>query len=96
MVDSEFTRKILDIKALRRDFNEGMRAFQLRLDALGARWGIFAEDAFREDEKVKGVKTSLAIVSPFVEERALKDAEVVWGRDTRSQRTEVRILFSIL
>ncbi len=38
MVDSEFTRKILDIKALRRDFNEGMRAFQLRLDALGARW----------------------------------------------------------
>lgn len=48
MVDSEFKRKILEIKALRMDFNRGMRAFQLRLDALGARWGIFAEEAFRE------------------------------------------------
>ena len=53
MVDSEFTRKILEIKALRVDFNEGMRAFQLRLDALGARWGIFAEDAFREGENMR-------------------------------------------
>ena len=43
MADSEFKRKILEIKALRMDFNEGTRAFQLRLDALGARWGIFAE-----------------------------------------------------
>jgi len=42
-----------EIKALRMDFNEGMRAFQLRLDVLGARWGIFAEEAFREG--VKGV-----------------------------------------
>ena len=40
-----------EIKALRVDFNEGMRAFQLRLDALGARWGIFAEEAFREGMK---------------------------------------------
>jgi hypothetical protein len=38
-----------ELKALRTDFNEGMHAFQLRLDApLGARWGIFAEEAFRE------------------------------------------------
>ena len=28
------------------DFNEGMHAFQLRLDALGAHWGILAEEAF--------------------------------------------------
>jgi len=121
-----------------------MRAFQLRLDALGARWGIFAEDAFREGikglveryfggkvrkwvyedeeglvfghpasievdvlirdkehvlvevkssisrgdiatllrkgmlyERVKGMKPSLAIVSPFVEVRALEDAEAL-------------------
>jgi hypothetical protein len=37
-----------ELKALRMDFNTGMRAFQLRLEALGARWGIFAEQAFRE------------------------------------------------
>jgi hypothetical protein len=42
-----------EIKSLRIDFNAGMRAFQLRLDALGARWGIFAEEAFREG--VKGI-----------------------------------------
>ena len=36
------------------DFNKGMRAFQLRLDALlGACWGICAEEAFREG--VKGI-----------------------------------------
>ncbi|MEA2074200.1 MAG: DUF3782 domain-containing protein [Euryarchaeota archaeon] len=135
-----------ELKALRMDFNEGMRAFQLRLDALGARWGIFAEEAFREGvkgivesyfggevqkwvyedkegfvfghpasvevdlvirdkekehvvvevkssisrgdvttllrkgklyEHVKGVKPSLAIVSPFVEDNAMEDAEAL-------------------
>jgi hypothetical protein len=135
-----------EIKALRMDFNDGMRAFQLRLDALGARWGIFAEEAFREGvkgiveryfggevqkwvyedkegfvfghpasvevdlvirdkekehvvvevkssisrgdvttllrkgklyEHVKGVKPSLAIVSPFVEDNAMEDAEAL-------------------
>ena len=123
-----------------------MRAFQLRLDALGARWGIFTEEAFREGmkgivekyfggkvrkwvyedeegfvfghpasveldlvirdkgkkhvlvelkssmsrgdvatllrkgklyERVKGVKPSLVIVSPFVERRAVEDAETL-------------------
>jgi hypothetical protein len=133
-----------ELKALRLDFNEGMSAFQLRLDALGARWGILAEDAFREGikgivgryfggevrkwvyedeeglvfghpasievdllirdkehvlvevkssisrgdiatllrkgmlyERVTGIKPSLAIVSPFVEVRALEDAEAL-------------------
>ena len=135
-----------ELKALRIDFNEGMRAFQLRLDALGARWGIFAEEAFREGmkgiveryfggevqkwvyedkegfvfghpasvevdlvirdkekehvvvevkssisrgdvttllrkgklyERVKGMKPSLAIVSPFVEDNAMEDAEAL-------------------
>jgi hypothetical protein len=133
-----------ELKALRMDFNTGMRAFQLRLDALGARWGIFAEQAFREGvkgiveryfggdvrhwmhedetgfvfghpalvevdllirdkelvlvevkssisrgdlatllrkgklyEQVEGVKPSLAIVSPYVEEDAVADARVL-------------------
>jgi hypothetical protein len=43
-----------ELKALRMDFNTGMHAFQLRLDALGARWGIFAEHTFREGMKYCG------------------------------------------
>ena len=130
------------IKGLREDFNIGMSSFQRRLDALGSRWGLLAESAFREGmrgiveeyfkgkverwiyddkegfvfgypsivdvdlivkdgvhvlvevkssisrsdiavlvrkgklyERVRGIKPKLAVVSPYVDENAAKDAE---------------------
>ena len=56
------TAKLWDeVKALREDFNIGMENFAHYLQALGARWGIYAEDAFREGvrallEKYFGVR----------------------------------------
>ncbi len=130
------------IKDLREDFNVGMSSLQRRLDALGSRWELMAESAFREGmrgiveeyfkgkvekwvyddmdgfvfgypsvvdvdlvirdgehilveiksnvsrsdiaalvrkgklyERVKGIKPKLAVVSPYVDETALRDAE---------------------
>ncbi|RLI74189.1 hypothetical protein DRP04_14950 [Archaeoglobales archaeon] len=130
------------IKGLREDFNIGMSSFQRVLDALGSRWGLLAESAFREGmrgiveeyfkgkverwiyddkegfvfgypsivdvdlivkdgvhvlvevkssisrsdiavlvrkgklyERVRGIKPKLAVVSPYVDENAAKDAE---------------------
>ena len=56
------TAKLWDeVKALREDFNIGMENFAHYLQALGARWGLYAEDAFREGvrallEKYFGVR----------------------------------------
>ena len=48
----DFTRETTklwdELKALREDFNVGMGNFARYLQALGSRWGVFAEDAFRE------------------------------------------------
>jgi len=38
----------LELKKLREDFNRGFEALNRRLDALGARWGLLAEEAFKE------------------------------------------------
>ena len=37
-----------EIKALREDMNEGFGLLRRHIDALGARWGLLAEKAFRE------------------------------------------------
>jgi len=49
-----------ELRALREDFNKAYLEFSRMLDALGARWGIIAEGAFREGmkgvvEKILGV-----------------------------------------
>jgi len=49
-----------ELKALREDFNKAYLEFSRKLDALGARWGVIAEGAFREGmkgvvEKILGV-----------------------------------------
>ena len=49
-----------ELKALREDFNKAYLEFSRRLDALGARWGVVSEEAFREGmrgvvEKILGV-----------------------------------------
>jgi hypothetical protein len=76
MVDSEFTRKILDIKALRRDFNEGMHAcFSAQTGCVRSTLGNICGGCFqrrREYEKVKDVKPSLAIVSPLACHRFMR------------------------
>ena len=37
-----------DMNRLREDMNEGFKLLRRHIDALGARWGILAEEAFRE------------------------------------------------
>jgi len=37
-----------ELKSLREDFNRTFESFSRRLDALGARWGVIAEESFRE------------------------------------------------
>jgi len=37
-----------ELKRLREDFNRAFESFSRRLDALGARWGVIAEESFRE------------------------------------------------
>ncbi len=49
-----------ELRALREDFNRAYLEFSRKLDALGARWGVIAEEAFREGmrgvvEKILGV-----------------------------------------
>lgn len=49
-----------ELKTLREDFNKAYLEFSRRLDALGARWGVVSEEAFREGmrgmaEKILGV-----------------------------------------
>ncbi|MDP8003428.1 MAG: DUF3782 domain-containing protein [Caldisphaera sp.] len=49
-----------ELKQLRNDFNNTFASFNRRLEALGARWGIFSEQAFRNGmrgvvEKLLGV-----------------------------------------
>ena len=46
--DEEFAKVWAEISKLREDLNRGFAALSRRLDALGARWGIMAENAFRE------------------------------------------------
>ncbi|ADN49796.1 PD-(D/E)XK nuclease family protein [Vulcanisaeta distributa] len=40
-----------ELRNLREDFNKSMAAINRRLDALGARWGVISEEAFREGMK---------------------------------------------
>ena len=47
----EQTRIWSEIKTLREDMNEGFRLLRRHIDALGARWGLLAEEAFREGLK---------------------------------------------
>ena len=44
-----------------------LNGLDLKIEALGSRWGIFSEKAFR------GVKPKLAIISPFVEPDAKEE-----------------------
>ena len=44
----EQTKMWGEIKTLREDMNEGFRLLRRHIDALGARWGLLAEKAFRE------------------------------------------------
>ena len=46
--DEELARLREDLNKLREDMNEGFRLLRRHIDALGARWGILAEEAFRE------------------------------------------------
>jgi len=57
----EQTKMWEEIKTLRKDMNEGFRLLRRHIDALGARWGLLAEEAFREGlkglvERVSGVR----------------------------------------
>ena len=47
----EQTKMWEEIKTLRKDMNEGFRLLRRHIDALGARWGLLAEEAFREGLK---------------------------------------------
>jgi len=52
MVTKEEIRQILiEIRNLREDFNRLSTRLELRLEALGARWGILSERSFREGMK---------------------------------------------
>ncbi|MEM2791022.1 MAG: DUF3782 domain-containing protein [Thermofilaceae archaeon] len=46
--DEELAKLWSEVSKLREDFNRGFAALNRRLDALGARWGVMAESAFRE------------------------------------------------
>ena len=47
----DFNRLSTELRELREDFNRLSIRLELRLEALGARWGIFSERAFREGMK---------------------------------------------
>jgi len=47
----EQTKMWEEIKTLREDMNEGFRLLRRHIDALGARWGLLAEEAFRKGLK---------------------------------------------
>jgi len=47
----EQTKMWEEIKTLRKDMNEGFRLLRRHIDALGARWGLLAEEDFRESLK---------------------------------------------
>ena len=47
----EQTKMWKEIKTLREDMNEGFRLLRRHIDALGARWGLLAEEDFREGLK---------------------------------------------
>ncbi len=51
--DEELARLREDLNKLRADMIEGFKLLRRHIDALGARWGLMAEEAFREG--VKGV-----------------------------------------
>ena len=51
--DEELARLREDLNKLRADMLEGFKLLRRHIDALGARWGLMAEEAFREG--VKGV-----------------------------------------
>jgi len=46
--DEEFARIWVEIKALREDMRDGFDSMRRHIDALGARWGMISEEAFRE------------------------------------------------
>jgi len=46
--DEELARLREDLNKLRDDMNRGFQLLRRHIDALGARWGILAEEAFRE------------------------------------------------
>ncbi|MBI4616482.1 MAG: DUF3782 domain-containing protein [Planctomycetes bacterium] len=64
----EFRQQMTDFRqemaAMRRDFQRGLDVIHRRLDGLGARWGILAEEAFRE-----GMRAVLQDVLPGVSVR---------------------------
>jgi len=47
----DFNRLSIEVKALREDFNKVSIALTLRMDALGAHWGIMTKNAFRKSMK---------------------------------------------
>jgi len=50
-VNERLDRHEREIERLREDFNRGFLQVNRRLDALGARWGLLAEEAFRDGLK---------------------------------------------
>ena len=70
--DRKFNEILGRLEEHDRRFEEHARmlnGLDLKIEALGSRWGIFSEQAFR------GVKPKLAIISPFVEPDAKEEAE---------------------
>ena len=58
--DEELARLREDLNKLRADMIEGFKLLRRHIDALGARWGLMAEEAFREG--VKGVVERLSLI----------------------------------
>jgi len=71
--EAELVKLREDMDRLREDMNEGFQLLRRHIDALGARWGLLAEESFRAG--MVGVEPRLAIVSPFVREEAKKLAK---------------------
>ena len=46
--EAELARLRKDMNNLREDMNKGFELLRRHIDALGARWGLMAEEAFRE------------------------------------------------
>ena len=47
-LQEQAAENIAAIRELREDMNEGFKLLRRHIDALGARWGLLAENAFRE------------------------------------------------
>jgi Uncharacterized conserved protein containing a coiled-coil domain len=68
--ESMATKKDLEAMATKKDLEDFERRIQVRLDALGARWGLVNEDAFRE-----GIRTLLKEAGYVIERWVWDDKE---------------------